>query len=70
MTSYRNAAADIDCESAGTTVFIGNVGLSDFREPRADVANPSMAILAIDVISAPGSQAWMFHFVTLLAAAD
>jgi hypothetical protein len=66
MTSYRNAADDIDCESAGTTVFIGNVGLSDFQEPRADVANPATAILSIDVISAPGSQAWTFHFVTLL----
>ena len=66
MTSYRNAADDIDCESAGTMVFIGNVGLSDFQEPRADVANPATAVLAIDVISAPGSQAWTFHFVTLL----
>ena len=48
------------------TVFIGNVGLSDFQEPRADVANPATAILSIDVISAPGSQAWTFHFVTVL----
>ena len=66
MTSYRNAADDIDCESAGTTVFIGNVGLSDFQEPRADLPHPATAILSIDVISAPGSQAWTFHFVTLL----
>lgn len=66
MTSYQNAADDIDCESAATTVFIGNVGLSDFQEPRADLANPATAILSIDVISAPGSQAWTFHFVTLL----
>src|SRR6185312_13590822 len=66
VTSYQNAADDIDCESAGTTVFIGNVGLSDFQEPRADVPNPATAILSIDVISAPGSQAWTFHFVTLL----
>jgi hypothetical protein len=66
VTSYQNAADDIDCESAGTTVFIGNVGLSDFQEPRADLLNPATAILSIDVISAPGSQAWTFHFVTLL----
>jgi len=66
MTSYQNAADDIDCGSAGTTVFIGNVALSDFQEPRADVLNPATAILSIDVISAPGSQAWTFHFVTLL----
>jgi hypothetical protein len=66
MTSYQNATDDIDCESAGTTVFIGNVGLSDFQEPRADVPDPATAILSIDVISAPGSQAWTFHFVTLL----
>jgi hypothetical protein len=66
MTSYQNAADDIDCDSAGTTVFIGNVALSDFQEPRADVLNPATAILSIDVISAPGSQAWTFHFVTLL----
>jgi hypothetical protein len=66
MTSYRNAADDLDCESVGTTVFIGNVGLSDFQEPRADLPNPATAILSIDVISAPGSQAWTFHFVTLL----
>jgi hypothetical protein len=66
VTNYQNAAGDIDCESAGTTVFIGNVGLSDFQEPRADVANPATAILSIDVISTPGSQAWTFHFVTLL----
>ena len=66
MTSYRNAADDIDCESAGTAVFIGNIDLSHFQEPRADLSNPATAILAIDVISAPGSQAWAFHFVTLL----
>ena len=66
MTSYRNAADNIDCESAGTAVFIGNIELSDFQKPRADLSNPATAILAIDVISAPGSQAWAFHFVTLL----
>jgi hypothetical protein len=66
MPSYQNAADDLDCESAGATVFIGNVALSDFGKPLDNVLNPATAILSIDVISAPGSQSWTFHFVTLL----
>jgi len=66
MPSYQNAADDIDCDSAGTTVFIGNVALSDFGPPLDSGPNPATAILSIDVISAPGSQSRTFHSVTLL----
>jgi hypothetical protein len=65
MSSYRNAPDNLDCESAGGAVFIGNVGLSDYQEPEPDITKPAMAMLAIDVISPPGSQHWRFHFVTL-----
>jgi hypothetical protein len=46
MTNCRNAADNLDCESAGTTVFIGNVGLSGFQEPRAGLPNPATSILS------------------------
>lgn len=60
MATYRNAQDDLDCESAGRTVFIGNVGLTGgYFEPAAT------SMLAIDVISSPGTADWRFHFVTL-----
>lgn len=65
VTSYRNATDNPDCESAGGTVFIGNVSLNDFKEPDRGTPSPATALLAIDVISAPGSRSWTFHFVTL-----
>ena len=65
MTSYRNATDNPDCESPGGTVFIGNVSLNDFKEPDTGTPSPATALLAIDVISAPESRSWTFHFVTL-----
>jgi hypothetical protein len=65
MATYRNATDDPDCESAGRTVFLGNIGLIDFDEPDTTIANPATSILAIDVISALGTSGWRFHFVTL-----
>ena len=66
MATYRNAQDDLDCEAAGRTVFIGNVGLTGgYSEPDTTIANPATSILAIDVISSPGTSGWQFHFVTL-----
>lgn len=65
MATYRNAPDDPDCASAGRTVFLGNVGLVEFHEPDQDLVNPATAMLSIDVISAPGTSDWLWHFVTL-----
>jgi hypothetical protein len=70
MPTYGNTSGDADCESAGRTVFIGNVGLAAFEEPDKGLAGPATAMLTIDVISTPGSSSWKFHFVTLELALE
>ena len=63
--TYSNASDNLNCSSAGRTVSIGNVGLETFNEPDTSVLKPATTMLAIDVISAPGTSSQPFHFVTL-----
>jgi hypothetical protein len=65
MVNYRKAPDDLDCESAGRTVFLGNIALSAYQEPDTTITAPASAILALDAISAPGTSGWRFHFVTV-----
>lgn len=66
IPTYRNVPDDPECESAGRTVFIGNVGLTGYDEPDKTIADPATTMLAIDAISSPGTSGWCFHFVTLV----
>ena len=49
-------------------MFIGNVSFDEFTETDTSITDPATFILTIDVISAPGTSNWMFHFVTLEVA--